>query len=250
MTNLKLLFGLLVCLPLLFGFPWVNLGGGVEAGGGAPPGPGLTLLHAMDANGTNCTDSNPSYTCTLSGCGAACAATGPCPLEGTESIRCDATTEEALYAGLTPVTTGFLTLDFMFDLESSHTVWRDVFGMTADSSTNPDYQCYMEFKGDTNEVRSRSHNGTGSTAISISQNTTYYGRLIYDVPNDDCTLHVSATNFGNTDVGSQTDNGTNPGSVVGWAIETQLLVATIETVYDDIALCSGDAGTTAGRCDT
>lgn len=212
----------------------------------------LTVLHQMDLEGTGCTDSNSSFTCTeVNSPNADCGSgTGNCPLDGDLSFRTLGGGNERLEkVDLTAITTGFVTLDFRWQVEVEENggganTW---IGMMS-AATNNDCR-FRYHRNGPDEVDAQANSGTSSTDISVTIGNTYFVRLTYDMgtgSDDDCRIRVSATAYGATDIGNELASGSSSsGSIVGWSTSKP---QTATHIFDDIMLCQGDAGTTEGHC--
>jgi hypothetical protein len=234
LDRLILLLFVLVILP---GVIWKE----ATVSGGA--GPGLTILHQMDFEGDACTDTGGD-TCTKVGvadmdCGAG---VGACPLEPDLSFREIAGIEGAYKDDLAEITTGSVTLDFMWRPVSG--TWSGMNAFMGMISVEGNYECRFRYDS-VNSVDAQSNEGISSSDITVTSGTTYYVRLTYDTEEDLCRLMVSETDFGNTGVGNVLADGASAGSVVGWQKDN---AQTTEMIWDDIQYCEGDAGTTEGIC--
>lgn len=240
---------ILVLLVPSSALPWnpvVISGGATAAAGGG--GPGLTILHQMDfedSTSTTCEDGASADTCTIVGSADPDCSTGDCPIAGSQSGLLTGTSDKFYTTAVAAQTTGFNTIDFRWRAATGFpaSANKDLFGFI---SALDNFECRISLGNGT--LQAVANSGTASTTISVSQDTNYYCRVTYDIPNDDCRLMVSTSAFGATDVGDQTANGSSAGSVVGWQASQVLVTSGDDFVYDDIQHCDGDGGTTQGIC--
>lgn len=213
----------------------------VPAAGG---GPGLSLLLDMDFDGSGCVDSGSAEDCTTGGGANPDCNAGHCPIDAsTYSLGLDATSELCYDDELSAITTGWVTLDFRGHFDDTSDTIAQVGGLI---SAENNYECRLRVK--TGALDSYANGGANDpTDITISNGTLYYLRLTYDIPNDECMLRVSTSDFGGEDVGTALSSGSSAGSVAGWEFR-QDATHTGGFEFDDVTMCSGNAGSTQGRC--
>lgn len=225
-------------------------------GAAAPPGGSFTVVYDIDFDASGCNDSSSGDSCTTDGipdCDAGVNA--GCPIAGTYSLELDTSTEEAYYAGLTAITTDYVTMDFRFILDANDggtSPLINLIGMVSAGGDPPNFDCNISIQPNWPRISARSNGGGRNGEVIIANDTQYYIRLEYQPTPDICNMWVWTGSWGGTLVGSGSHTGAVAGSIVGWGADAQGELGANEQIIDDLVICTSSTGanTSAGRCDT
>ncbi len=147
--------------------------------------------------------------------------------------------------GATEQSSGFVTADYLWiSVANSSANVDDTFSMRSDAGT---VSCSVRFLT-AGGVRAVAADGSTGGSFVIADSTLYYMRLRYDIDNDDCILLTSTSNWGGSDVGASTANGAAGVNVGGWQMNQSASENLFDSSIDEIRICDGDYGTTAGAC--